>query len=78
MTSIAALMEGFTLNTRPITMRARDNLFVAFCDLKVLHYLGHTNITSAQCFLEPGDQLVTSVVIQLSIVILCTITKKLW
>ena len=47
MASIAALMEGFTLNTRPVIMRERDNRFVAFCDLKVLHYLGHANITSA-------------------------------
>ena len=46
MTSIATLMEVFTLNTRPITMRARDNCFVTFCDLKAPDYLGHANITS--------------------------------
>ena len=50
MTSIAVLMEVFTLNTRPITIRARDNCFVTFCDLKVPDYLGHANITSPNIF----------------------------
>ena len=44
MTSVAVLMEVFTLNARPITMRACDNCFVTFCDLKVPDYLGHETL----------------------------------